>query len=96
MANKEMKEGAYASNIFPDDKKKNAAAKADAVEDAQNEIVNAIFGAKKAIRAAEKSLNSARYAVPLNPATVIERQMALEDAQDNLEALEGLKKELGL
>ena len=81
----------YADRIFLDDKKVEAAKKVEAVEDAQNEVENAIYGAKRALRAAEKRVQTAESATPYNVANELIADLQLEEAQDNLSRLESKK-----
>jgi len=81
----------YASVIFPDDKKKNAEAKNDAVENAQNEVVNAVFGAKRALSTAKKDEKRAMSAVPFSPAEALQASRSVSNCQQDLDDLEAMQ-----
>ena len=91
MSNKSTK---YASRIFLGKDKVEAAQKLEAVEDAQNEVENAIYGAKRALRDAEKVASAAGSATPFRADAKIAADLKVEDAQDNLDRLEAMKAEM--
>ena len=84
----------YADLIFPDEKKVNAEAKEEAIENAQNEVTNAIHGATKAVRTLGKAVVSAQRAVPFLPAAVISAQFDLAAGEESLKALKEMQKSM--
>lgn len=84
----------YANNIFLDDKKKNAEAKTEAVEDAQMEVSNAINAARKVVRVAKKGLAAANGAVPFSPLNKVLAQRNVAAAAEDLADLEAMEKEM--
>jgi len=84
----------YADKIFLGKDKVEAAQKLEAVEDAQNEVDNAIYGAKRVLRDAEKAAIAAASANPFRADSKIAADLRVEDAQDNLDRLEAMKSEM--
>ena len=86
----------YKDLIFPDEKKIEAEVKKTAVEDAKMDVMNDIHGAKKVVSQATKNAIAARRATgtAFSTKAILTADMALEDANDNLERLEALYKEL--
>ena len=82
----------YASLIFKDDKKVNEERKAEAIDDASMELENQIHAAKKANKTAGKQVARAMGSVPFCGISVINAEIAAEEATDTLERLESLKR----
>jgi hypothetical protein len=91
MSNKATK---YVSRIFLGKDKVEAAQKLEAVEDAKNEVDNAIYGAKRVLRDAQKAANAAGSATPFLADAKIAADLRVEDAQDNLNRLEAMSAEM--
>ncbi len=84
----------YAKGIFPNKEKVEKEMIVDATEDAKIEMMNAIGGAEKAIRASIKKVKYAQYSVPFSPAGALQAQLELEDAQDNLDRLKKMQTDM--
>lgn len=86
----------YKDLIFPDEKAVDKERKEEAIADAKMDTSIDIHAATKTVALAQKALLNAKRGTGNNFSTknIIQKQVELEEAQDNLTRLEALQKEL--